>query len=244
VGVPPKMQPHMNTPALGITHDDPGKFILGTAPVEEDGSAYFRVPSGVTLFFQALDRDGFAVQTMRTATYLQPGQTLTCIGCHESRTTAPANAVPRAMAREPSRLTPAPEGAWPLRYDRLVQPVLDRYCIACHSPAGADDKARALDLSVPASYDALIAYGSPNLADQVWAAYRAGKSMPGEGIARNSALVRLLLAGHGGVVLDAESLERIVTWADVYAQRQGSFGEEQERTLVALRSELRDLIGE
>ena len=56
VGVPPKTQPHMNNPNLGVSSEDPGKFILGTVPVEKDGSAYFRAPSGVSVFFQARPR--------------------------------------------------------------------------------------------------------------------------------------------------------------------------------------------
>ena len=79
----------MNFPSMGVTRDDPGKCVLGTVPVEEDGSAYFRVPAGVILFFQALDARGVAVQTMRSATHVQPGQTLSCIGCHEHRQQAP-----------------------------------------------------------------------------------------------------------------------------------------------------------
>ena len=90
VAVPPKVQPHMNNPSLGMSHEDPGKFVLGTVPVEADGSAYFRVPSGVPVLFQALDHQGLAVQTMRSLTYVQPQQTLACIGCHESREAAPA----------------------------------------------------------------------------------------------------------------------------------------------------------
>ncbi|HSH16031.1 MAG TPA: discoidin domain-containing protein, partial [Verrucomicrobiae bacterium] len=84
VAIPAKTQPWMNQPALGLTRDDPGKAVLGTVPVEADGSAYFRVPSGVALFFQALDAQGRAVQTMRSATHVQPGQTLSCNGCHDS----------------------------------------------------------------------------------------------------------------------------------------------------------------
>ena len=94
VGVPVKTHPTMNYPPMGLTHDDPGKFVLGTVPVEPDGSAHFRVPAGVTFFVQALDEQGVAVQTMRSATYVQPGQTVTCIGCHEPRNTAPPNRPP------------------------------------------------------------------------------------------------------------------------------------------------------
>jgi len=100
VGVPPKVQPHMNKPVLGVSREDPGKFVLGTAPVEADGSAYFPVPSGVSVFFQALDERGMAVQTMRTLTYVAPNTTLSCIGCHEHRDTAPAAGPGRLLAAE------------------------------------------------------------------------------------------------------------------------------------------------
>jgi len=43
------------------------------------------------LFFQALDEQGLAVQSMRSATYLQPGERLVCQGCHQPRHRAPTN---------------------------------------------------------------------------------------------------------------------------------------------------------
>ncbi len=140
VGMPVKTHPSMNSPAIGLTTHDSGRFVLGTVPVEEDGSALFRVPSGITLFVQALDAQGMAVQTMRSGTYLQPGQTYACIGCHEHRTTAPPHHAPRAAARGPSKLTPGPEGSWPLDYATLVQGLLDRQCLACHQPGTKGEK--------------------------------------------------------------------------------------------------------
>src|SRR6185369_15182930 len=101
---PAKVQPQMNAPQLGVTADDPGKFVLDTVPVEAEGSAHFRVPSGVNVFFQALDEQGRAIQTMRTVSYVQPGQTLSCVGCHEHRATAPLNHTALAAARTPSKL--------------------------------------------------------------------------------------------------------------------------------------------
>ena len=101
IGVPPKVQPQMNSPSLGVTDEDPGKVVLGTVPVEADGSAHFSVPAGLSVFFQALDDEGMALQTMRTITYVQPGETLTCIGCHETRHDAPANIATTAGARPP-----------------------------------------------------------------------------------------------------------------------------------------------
>ena len=156
----PKTQPHMNVPSLGITSEEPAKFVLGTVPVEADGSAYFRVPSGVPYFFQALDENGVTVQTMRTLIDLLPGETATCIGCHENRETAPQRTdFPVALTREPSKLLPDPNGTWPLHFSELVQPVLDQHCVSCHSPQNADSPAAAYDLTAESSYHSLLTFG-------------------------------------------------------------------------------------
>jgi hypothetical protein len=238
VAVPAKTQPWMNQPTLGLTRDDPGKAVLGTVPVEPDGSAFFRVPSGVALFFQALDRDGMAVQTMRSATHVQPGQTLSCIGCHENRQNSPpAGSQPLAVRRAPSQITPGPDGSWPLRFDHLVQPVLDNKCVSCHSPNSNDTEAAQFDLSPEHAYESLANHGTPNLRDLVLKAYREGVSSEGEQPARQSAFLSLLTdpKGHHDVHLDRQSLDRLITWLDTYGQRQGHFSPDQERDLENLR---------
>jgi hypothetical protein len=164
IGVPPKVQPHMNNPNLGVSAEDPGKFVLGTAPVESDGSALFRVPSGIPVLFQALDADGLAVQTMRSLSYVQPGQTLACVGCHEHRDSAPLPArMPLAALRDASPLTPDPDGSWPLRFDQLVQPVLDRHCVSCHKRGVENAVAAAFDLTPAAAYKNLLEYADGDL---------------------------------------------------------------------------------
>jgi hypothetical protein len=237
VGVPPKTHPTMDYPKLGITVDDPGKCVFGTVPVEEDGSAFFHAPAGVTLFFQALDERGMAVQTMRSATHVQPGQTLSCIGCHEHRQQAPPARPAMAALREPSRIAVGPEGSWPMRFDRLVQPVLDRHCASCHQPGSDHPDAAKFDLTAAKSYDSLVRFGKPSLHDQVWAGYRRGSSVAGDGIAKRSALLALLdrPEGHKGVELQGEERDRLITWMDTYAQRTGSFSDEQEDELEQLR---------
>jgi hypothetical protein len=237
VAVPAKTHPTMNFPNLGVTRDDPGKCVLGTVPVENDGSAYFRVPAGVIVFFQALNAQGVAVQTMRGASHVQPGQTLSCIGCHEPRQQAPPAKVALASLREPSRLTAGSVGSWPLRFDHLVQPVLDRQCVSCHNPTVTNAVAAKFDLSPAKAYETLVAFGKPSLSDQVWAAYRRGYSIPGDGIAQRSALLALLDApeGHYEVTLESDARERLLTWLDTYAQRLGHFSDEQERELIELR---------
>ncbi len=244
IGVPPKTQPHMNSPSLGVSREDPGKFVLGTVPVEKDGSAYFRVPSGVPLFFQALDRKGLATQTMRTLTYVQPGQTLSCIGCHESRETAPSvTGPPLAALREPSRITLGPTGSWPLRFDELVQPVLDRSCVRCHNPNSADKDAARFDLTRAKAYLNLISFAEKDLEKL---AFERDRSVVEECTARKSKLLALLTKGEGhqGVRLEADSFNRLVTWMDVYAQRQGHFSEKQERLLRALQREMSPILAE
>ena len=85
----PKSTWHANDPMVGLANASPGKQVLGTVPVEADGSAYFRAPARIPLAFQALDELGQAVQVMRSVTYLQPGETTSCVGCHERRLEAP-----------------------------------------------------------------------------------------------------------------------------------------------------------
>ncbi len=242
VAVPPKVQPNMNSPSLGISAEDPGKFVLGTVPVEADGSAYFRVPSGVPVFFQALDEQGLALQTMRSLTYVQAQQTLSCVGCHESRDSAPRpSGFPRATTRPPSKLRPGPEGSWPLRYDRLVQPVLDKHCISCHSQKSDKPRASKLDLTAAQSYDSLLNFGNKDLHKL---AFERDRSMVGEMPARKSKLYALLIAekGHEGVRLDADSLQRLVTWMDTYACRQGYFSAKQEGELTEFRKKLEGML--
>ena len=233
VAVPPKLHPTMNNPPIGLTHDDPGKCVLGTVPVEADGSANFVAPSGVNLFFQALDAQGRAVQTMRSVTYVQPGEAHGCVGCHEHRLTAPpAGPPPLAARRAPSRIAPGPDGSWPFRYDRLVQPVLDRRCASCHGAQG-----RAPALTAAASYDALTRYGRPSVRDRTIADYDRGASEEGEGLARDAALVRWLERRDSpcGAQLDADDWSRLTLWLDLYGQRLGSFSDAQEQELLALR---------
>lgn len=232
VGVPVKTHPTMNFPAIGLTHDDPGKFVLGTVPVEDDGSTYFRVPAGVSVFFQALDAEGKAVQTMRSATYLQPGQTQVCIGCHEPRNTAPPNQRMAAAARPPSAIAPGPSGSWPLDFAVLVEPVLREHCRECHRPGGEGEQ---FDLTPDKAYQSLVQFGNPSLKEHVLARYQQGRSVAGASAAACSPLVDLLKNGHHNVALGPDDWERLFTWMDTYGQLRGSFSQEQEQQLVELK---------
>lgn len=110
------------------------KRVLGEAKVYEDGSAFFQVPAQTPVYFQAIDAKGHAVQTMRSWSTLQPGETSACIGCHEEKNTAPPSAYGRSMATRAGAQQLAgfygpPRG---FSFAREIQPILDRHCISCH----------------------------------------------------------------------------------------------------------------
>ena len=229
VQVLPKSTPHANEPPVGLANASPGKQVLGTVPVEADGSAWFRAPAGVPLHFQALDDLGRAVQTMRSVTYLQPGEVSGCVGCHEPRLHAPAPAGARlAMRRPPSYIEPAPDGSNPLSFPRLVQPVLDRHCARCHSgpePRGGIDLTAEPDGAFTRAYAAL----ARRVPFSAWSggdfqkANSEPMTYPGRFGARASPLMEKLLAGHRGVSLDADDIARLTTWMDANALFYGTF---------------------
>ncbi|MBQ7813616.1 MAG: hypothetical protein IJ387_03875, partial [Thermoguttaceae bacterium] len=133
VQVLPKTTPNANQPTVGAAFASPGKQVLGTVPVEEDGSAHFEVPACKPLLFQALDENGRMVQGMRSLVYLQPGESAGCVGCHEDRTAAVPNAKTIASTKKPVKIEPGPDGSKPFSFPILVQPILDKKCVSCHN---------------------------------------------------------------------------------------------------------------
>jgi len=112
--------------------------VLGTVPVEEDGSAFFEVPAMRSVFFVALDENDLSVKRMQSFVTVQPGETNGCVGCHEQRTqTFPQGNAAALLAnkhRKPVPITPIEGLLSPPDYPRDIQPILDRHCVRCHSP--------------------------------------------------------------------------------------------------------------
>lgn len=144
--------------ALGL------KVQHGVVPVEADGSAHFLAPANANIFLQVLDENHLAVQTERTFVNYMPGETRSCVGCHETPDAPPpaGSGTPMALTRAPSVPGPQPgekTGRRPLHYPTDVQPVLDRRCITCHN---VTDMKGGLDLSgrmtkfFSASYENLL----------------------------------------------------------------------------------------
>ena len=244
VQVLPKTTPHANNPRVGKANASPGKQVLGTVPVEPDGSAHFLAPVNTPLLFQALDGHGRSVQSMRSVTYLQPGEVSSCIGCHEPRLSAPPlGGQPMATQRPPSDITPGPDGSNPFSYPLLVQPVLDKHCVSCHSgtkPAGDMSLTAKPGKQFSESYDQLItrvSYSSWGRRDN-----SEPMSQPDHFGARGSVLMKHLLQGHKKVQFADSDLERLVTWMDTTALFYGTFKpEDQARQLKGERIDGPDL---
>ncbi len=107
--------------------------VLGTVPVEPDGSAYMELPALRSLFFVALDENDMAVKRMHSFMTVQPGEVIGCVGCHEHRTQTllPPN-FGSAMTRRPSRVKPIADCPEVFDFPRDIQPILDSLCADCH----------------------------------------------------------------------------------------------------------------
>jgi len=115
--------------------------VLGTVPVEADGSANFDVPANRALILIALDARGRAVKRMQSFLSVMPGEVTSCVGCHEDRRTVPDPVTarrPAAMKRTPSKITRLKGIPEVFDYPRDIQPILDKHCVKCHNPKKRD----------------------------------------------------------------------------------------------------------
>ena len=192
----------------------------GTVPVGDDGSASFLAPAGKVLYFQLLDGEYNEIQRMRSVVQLQPGETRSCVGCHEDRHSAPpAAGSAAAFPPPPARLEPPPWGAVPFAYEEVVQPVWDRRCIRCHDggPDGAAPDLRGLRDAdaIPASYRSLIEGGWVHYFDFAYG-MRHFKAEPlSFGTLQSRLWEALEGPHHEEVTLDAGELRAVKAWIDM-----------------------------
>ena len=230
------------------------KRILGTVPVEKDGSAMFRVPANTPISIQPLDAEGKALQLMRSWMTAMPGEVVSCIGCHQKQNAGPPNLRTIASRSNPSEIEPWHGPTRGFSFKREVQPVLDKYCLSCHNGSKPDDGHKIPDLR--GDQDMLIAYkngvpkarvirGVPReqlvkvfggVFEPSYVTLRSFARVgglesdlrllaPGEFGANTTELVQMLKKGHHGVHLDAEAWQRITTWIDLNAPCHGTWTE-------------------
>jgi len=135
-------RPYLSTgPVVSGVQSEGVKRILGTVPIEKDGSLAFAAPAGIPLHFQLLDENHLALQTMRSFSGVMPGERRGCLGCHERHSTiSPPAGRAIALVRKPSKITPPPWGKDTVGYNRYVRPVLDKHCGKCHQGKGKGRK--------------------------------------------------------------------------------------------------------
>ncbi len=232
------------------------KSIIGTVPVNADGSVAFTAPAGVGLQLQALDAKGQAIMTMRSLVYLQPGEVAGCVGCHEQRGSTPVNKPLTSLnirTIKPSPISNYPKG---LRFMPTVQPVLDRHCIKCHglkeklsgkvnllglmqNSRGQFARPEPLNytnfkrkIACSTSYSALISHkGLIRLAHRN---QESGYSTPKDYFSHASKLPAIL-DKHKGVKMNPADRQRVIDWLDLNCQFYGdyTFNRVEERKIDA-----------
>ena len=214
------------------------KRVLGTVPVESDGSAAFTIPANTPIFVQPLDDEGKALQLMRSWFVGMPGEVVSCTGCHESRGTAVVTRPTLASSRPLSRIEPWHAPVHGFSFPDDVQPVLDRHCVACH------DGTQALDLrgdEYITDWSSQISGNcGPSQGGNFSVAYanlhryvrRPGIESdlhtltPGEFHADTTELVQMLRDGrHHNVRLDRDAWDSLITWIDLNAPFHGTWSD-------------------
>jgi cytochrome c553 len=233
-----------NDPKVGVGDQSLARGSLGTVPIEDDGSVYFTMPAGCEFYMQVIDEKGIAVQTMRSGTYVHPGEKMSCIGCHEPKHTGSLREgrMPKAFMRPPSVLKPEGEGTFPITFPRLVQPVLDKHCVTCHDQqrANGNKQVPSLSSTIPnkqrwgwsEAYCTLTKnHAKPD--SMAWAMCGGNGvmehhnelqySVPGKIGARVTKLYKMLTAGHKEVKLSPEEMRRITCWLDCNSVFYGAY---------------------
>jgi hypothetical protein len=135
------------------------KHVLGTVPVEADGSAYFEVPARTPVYFQLLDDKGYVVQTMRSWSTLQPGESQACVGCHESKNASPPPQPAAAMRKGVRNLTP---------FDRFAEQYGAKNPITDASLSGRDAVKAFLTVNNPDGFGEPEGFSYPREIQPIW----------------------------------------------------------------------------
>jgi hypothetical protein len=204
--------------------------ILGVVPVEADGSAYFEVPALRSVFFVALDENDMAVKRMQSFTSVQPGEVLSCVGCHEHRAQTPAarpnNAI--ALSRAPHKIQPIADAPDVIDFPRDIQPVLDALCTDCH---GYEKTARG----GPAAGKVILTgdhgpiYSHSYYSLTIHRLFADGRNQPRSNYepralgSSNSRILKMLDGSHHDVRATVQQKKIVRLWTDSGATYPGSY---------------------
>jgi hypothetical protein len=224
------------------------KVVLGEADVYTDGSACFEVPARTPVYFQAVDADGHVVQTMRSWSTLQPGETYSCVGCHEDKSRAPPSASRSLSPSIAGKVGPKPLNPFydisgvGFSYRDVIQPIWDAKCVRCHADEnGIDLRGTLIEYEDPytrklwtQSYRSLVwpnGYHNSSNPNEVrskhlsWLSSQSVPSLIPPKIAGSirSPLIAILKEGHEEVVMTREEMDKISCWVDLLLPHYGDY---------------------
>ncbi len=205
--------------AQGIQSGWDIKRLLGVVPVEDDGSVMFNIPANTPVSLQPLDKDGAAIQWMRSWLTGMPGEVVSCVGCHEDQNQIPKPKRAMASLKPAKNLTIPEGGVRPFTFELEIQPILDRACVACHNGSlKRDYRGGRIDEEVPNK----LAYSKSYL-DLHPYVHRQGPEAgmkvlyPYEYHVSTSPLISMLKKGHHGVELTEKEWKTLYNWIDFNA---------------------------
>jgi hypothetical protein len=224
---------------ISFATDSIGRIPLGIVPVEEDGSVYCEAPVGKAIYFQLLDEKGMAVHSMRSATYVHPGEHLSCQGCHEDKWKgAPKSYTrPLALLRPPSKIVPeVSSGAIPFNYIQLVKaPVFDKKCVPCHKK-----HAKAPDMSYRSLATNRLVFSYPGERPSlVTLGVGGSRTTPGRLGAHASGIMKSLATRpeHKDLRLTDDERKRLTLWLDLNSNEICWIGNDRSQIAAQKRGE-------
>ncbi|MDE7355320.1 MAG: SUMF1/EgtB/PvdO family nonheme iron enzyme [Rikenellaceae bacterium] len=207
---------YINSPsnhvAQGIQSGWDIKRLLGEVPVNEDGSVTFKIPANTPISLQPVDSEGRAIQWMRSWLTGMPGETVSCVGCHEDQNKMPVPKATIAQKMKPLKIEAPEGGIRPFTFELEIQPILDRACISCHNGESS------LDFT-SGRYDEALGFSKSYLSFHPYFRRQGPEAdiyvmKPYEYHATTSPMVQMLKKGHHGVELTDKEWRTLYNWID------------------------------
>ncbi|MCF7973326.1 MAG: hypothetical protein K9N55_05895 [Phycisphaerae bacterium] len=196
--------------------------ILGTVPVESDGSAHFELPANRPLFFIAVNENNESIKRMHSFLSVMPGEILSCIGCHEERVKTPRMrpSITLAIQRPASQIEPIAGLPYMIDFPTHVQPILDKHCVECHNPDKPEGR-----IMLTGDHGSVYSQSYMTLTTAGYVSdgrNNVGNTAPRSVGDSASRLMTMLDGSHYGAKLSVEDVEMIRNWIHVGAPYPGT----------------------